>query len=202
MLDRLESVRAGEWYADKRNEFNHALRDRRYGEMFREANLDVDALPADEAGERIRSTTVAVELAAALDEWSYARIQSGASGDRRKHLLRVARAADRDGWRTRLRVAVENEDREALLDLASQDEAAQQLPSTLLALANLLWVPRTPEKAVPLLRAAWQKHPDDYWINYNLAEYSRSSHSPLRRRSDFLQPSGRGPPPAEFMGPR
>src|SRR5262249_4984806 len=108
LLSRLEELWSGEQY--KVGKGSDVREDRHYGEVFREANLDVDALPADEAGERIGRTTVAVEVAAHLDNWSFVRRRSK-PGDW-KHLLRVARAADRDGWRTRLREALERQDAE------------------------------------------------------------------------------------------
>jgi hypothetical protein len=51
----------------KDDKFDNALADRRYGEEFRAAELEVDGLTPEAAAERIRATTVAVELAAALD---------------------------------------------------------------------------------------------------------------------------------------
>ncbi len=145
--------------------------DAEYVEAFREANLDVDVLSADEAGRRIRATTVPVELASEIDEWAGIRHRRRVPGeaDRWKHLYRVARAADPDPWRSRLREALEREDLEALKELASQDEAAVQLPATLRALTTSLRGAAAYDQAVLLLRKAQRLHPEDFWINYDLA---------------------------------
>jgi tetratricopeptide (TPR) repeat protein len=171
LLAKLEDLRSGQWIASKSGAFNRALLDRRYGETFREGHLDVEALPAAEAGERIRGTTAAVELAAEIDNWTYQLRWVGAGGDRRKHLMQVAREADCDDWRTRLREALESTDRKALVELAAQEEAKDLFPSTLLALANTVHQANAREQAVALLRASQRQHPDDFWVNYNLAEY-------------------------------
>jgi tetratricopeptide (TPR) repeat protein len=169
LLTRFEDV-TQDWIASKDSTFNHARQDEIYGQLFRESGLDIDALPVAEAGERIRGRTAPVELAAALDAWSYSRrLLAPGEGDRWQHLLRVARAADPDGWRTRLREALERKDSAALAELASQDEAAHQLPPTLGAMFIAPVVNGNTNLAVTLLRKAQRQHPDDYWINDNLS---------------------------------
>jgi serine/threonine protein kinase len=168
LLSRLEEVRwemVEVWFG----EHSWAIGDRRFGEVFRDANLDVQALSAVEAGERIRRTTVAAELAAVLDDWaSIRRALRPLDEAAWKHLFQVAREAERDGWRTRLREALESRDREALLELAASDEAVQLLPSTLHALGSALDEEGTVKQAEALLRAAQTRYPDDFWINYYL----------------------------------
>src|SRR5262249_57045820 len=75
LLERLENVRL-EYAAAVKDEagggghFNWELGDKLYREAFQEAGLEVEAWPAQEAGERSRGTTVAAELAAGLDDWA------------------------------------------------------------------------------------------------------------------------------------
>jgi serine/threonine protein kinase len=145
----------------------HALR---YGEILREANLDVEAMPVDEAAERIRTSSVALELAAVLDEWSIWRSRDRHDEVSWQHTLRVARAVDPDGWRTRLREALERKDREGLLDLAASDQAANLLPPTLHALAMAIRNMDARDAQIALLRKAHWLHRDDYWINAMLGE--------------------------------
>jgi serine/threonine protein kinase len=73
LLDRLENVRLEIQTAPRDDHFDSEGADRQYGEAFRAAGLDVESLPAVEAGERLGGTTVAAELAAALDHWALAR---------------------------------------------------------------------------------------------------------------------------------
>ena len=139
LLAKLEELRSGEWNAGQDNGINQRHRDQLYSKIFREGNLDVDALPAGEAG-GYRGTTVAVELAAELDDWAFVRREW--SRARRRQLEAFA-----TGGTARIQTpggpgceALERNDGVALMGLASQDEAAQQFAPTLLFLANELFV--------------------------------------------------------------
>jgi tetratricopeptide (TPR) repeat protein len=179
LLTRFEDVLL-QWISSENGGWNLTRKDELYGRIFRESGLDVDALSVAEAGERIRGRTAPVELAAALDEWYFVRRYKPAPGEdygrspavaaRWKHLLRVARAADPDGWRTRLREALEQEDWGAMADLASQEEAAHQFSPTVMRLFHALdRGAKSVRPAVTLLRRAQRHHPDDFWINLELA---------------------------------
>jgi tetratricopeptide (TPR) repeat protein len=175
LLVRLQDVRL-EMTAIKSGHFDEAMGDRRYGEVFREGNLDINALSVDVAGERIRGTTVAVELAAMLDDWAVAHLVAWPRDYTRwKHLTHVAIAADPDDWRTRLREALVRNDRDTLVELASIDDAAQLLPPSLHALVIALTNAGAFEEADTLLREAQRQHPDDFWINQSLAEILQRS---------------------------
>jgi serine/threonine protein kinase len=92
----------------KGGHYDLQLADRRYAEAFQKAGLDVEGLPAEEAAERIRASSVAAELAAELDQWALIRQYIGGwSPSSWKHLLQVARGADPDALRNRMREAVE-----------------------------------------------------------------------------------------------
>jgi tetratricopeptide (TPR) repeat protein len=86
----------------------------------------------------------------------------------------VARAADSDADRNRLRALVERPDvrkQGAALRALSQDRQVAELPpASILQLATALREAGDPETAVSLLESAAQRYPDDVWINYNLAE--------------------------------
>ena len=72
LLERLENARL-EGSEVKDNHFDVERCNTLFQDIFHDADLDVDALPAGETGRRIRSTTVAVELAAVLDDWAMIR---------------------------------------------------------------------------------------------------------------------------------
>jgi len=174
LLARLDEARlAGT--AVREGHFDGALRERRYAEVFRQGNLDVEGIPMEQAAERLRGSSVAVELAAMLDEWALLRqdlrlrkvLQP--TGDASwKRLLRVARAADPDAWRTRLREAMETRDRRALVELAASNEAVNLLPPSLVAMDGALQHSRATDETVFLLAKAQRLHPDDFWINEEL----------------------------------
>src|SRR5262245_53035982 len=101
--------------AVKDNQWDWNRADSLYGKTFRDWGLDIDHLSPQEAGERIRRSTVAIELAAALDDWSMIRRKVRGAGDASwKNLLQVARAADGDEWRTRVREALGRGDQQTL----------------------------------------------------------------------------------------
>jgi tetratricopeptide (TPR) repeat protein/tRNA A-37 threonylcarbamoyl transferase component Bud32 len=168
LVEKLENVRL-EMTAVDEGHFDYARSNRLYGEAFRGAGLDVEALPPDQVGESIRKTTVAVELAAALDHWAFTHGPDNPKAASWKHLLRVARAADPDPDRSRLRDALMQADKKTLMDLATADTALRFLPSTLCMLTTALRQAGADQNAVTLLREAQRRHPDDFWINTDLA---------------------------------
>ncbi len=170
LLDKLENIRLEKLTAVKDDHFDREGTDELFRQTFRDAGLGVEALPVEEAAERIRRSTVAVELAAMLDHWFLIRV--GMNDPSWKVLLRVARAADPDSLRTRLRDALERKNRQVLLELASSKEVWELPPATLSVLGSILMLgklPRTPTEA--FLREAQRQHPNDFWINSNLYQF-------------------------------
>jgi tetratricopeptide (TPR) repeat protein len=168
LLEALDNARL-EGTAERDGHFDHERANGLYEEAFRAAGLDIEGLPTEEAAERLRLTTVAAELAAALDHWAMLRWLIRGTGDTTwQHLLAVARAADPDGMAARVRDALRTKDRRALLDLAASEEARDLLPPTLQALATDLTQADALGAAEALLREARRRHPDDFWINEQL----------------------------------
>ena len=83
-----------------------------YADAFRDYGVDVEKLGAREAGARLAASPVAVELAGALDQWIFIRRErptprrNSPEDDGVRQLLAVAKAADPDPWRNRLRDAL------------------------------------------------------------------------------------------------
>jgi serine/threonine protein kinase/Flp pilus assembly protein TadD len=176
LLDKLENVRLEQGTAVKDGHFDWEGVDGLYGQTFRDAGLDVWALPVEEAGERIRRSTVAAELAAVLDDWALMRVDiRGVDDPSWKALLRVARAADPDAWRTRVREALERRNRQELRELASSEEVFGLSPATLSVLGSVLRGDKQSRRqAEAFLRKAQRRHPNDFWLNDNLREYFQS----------------------------
>jgi tetratricopeptide (TPR) repeat protein len=162
------------------NHFDRAPVDRRYREVFREFSLELDNGSADEVGKRIRDTSVALELAALLDDWAmWCRWLGSQDEARWKRLLEVARAADPDAGRTRLRDALAMENPvEAVLRLTSVEEGPTLLPWSLSAVAKYVSDAGAHELAEALLRQALRQRPDDFDINVNLSVLLSDSKTP------------------------
>jgi serine/threonine-protein kinase len=147
-----------------------------YAEVFRRAGIDLDILTPAEAAARLlaRPAAVVLHVLPYLDSWSLVRRNDEQARERWQRPLAVARAADSDAERNRLRALVERPDiRKQAADLRefSQDHQVVELPpASILQLASALREAGDPEAAVSLLEAAVQRYPDDVWINYNLAE--------------------------------
>jgi serine/threonine protein kinase/Flp pilus assembly protein TadD len=136
-----------------------------YAEAFAWYGLDVDQLDAGQAAECIRSRTIRLELAAALDTWAFCR--KSLKKDCR-HLLAVARVADPDLWRNRLRDALEQNDARALEELAASARGDELPPATVVLLAKMAQGTAAAEQAVEVLRRAQRHRPDDFWLNHDL----------------------------------
>ena len=151
-----------------------------YQREFRALGIDIDAIPIDEAADRIRARPIRDQLIAALDGWTEIRFvlvkeksetAGKEPGDWRMRPLRVARGADTDEFRNRVRLAVSREDQTALRELAQSPDAIRLPAATLQLLADCLNPSTSGEmvQRMELLKRAQQARPDDFFINYELA---------------------------------
>jgi serine/threonine protein kinase/Flp pilus assembly protein TadD len=171
MVARLEDIRLRISSTKIDGSWDRAGADRDYALAFRDYGIDVDALPPTEAGRQLQTRAIRVELAAALDAWALVRREVASKGDGRwKDLLALARAADDDDLRGRLREALERMDRRALEQLASSSRSEELPVPTAVVLGSTLQATGAVPQAEALLRAAQRQHPEDYWINFTLAK--------------------------------
>lgn len=161
-LNRLTLVRAQQAHdADLR--FNKASADRDYAGAFRDQGPG--APPDDPAGvaARVRASKWATPIVAALDDWAV----SAADPARQDWLLEVARRADPDPWRDRVRDPAVWRDGKALAELARTSPLAEQPVPLLLALGERLSA--TGEDGVGFLRRVQEQYPEDFWATFALA---------------------------------
>jgi serine/threonine-protein kinase len=95
--------------------------------------------------------------------------------------LAVARAADPDPWRNRLRDLFEQgpESRERLLELAAAAPVDDLPPSTLFLLAQAVSLVKiSDDRVTAVLRQAQRKYAGDFWINFMLAKYFETMQPP------------------------
>jgi tetratricopeptide (TPR) repeat protein/serine/threonine protein kinase len=111
---------------------------------------------------RVRASAVRAEVVAALDDWA----SITGPGPRREWLLAVARAADRDPERDRLRQPGLWRDKAVLARRAGEARVAELSPQLATALGRALR--GSGGGAVLLLREAQGRRPHDFWLNFEL----------------------------------
>jgi serine/threonine-protein kinase len=136
--------------------------EREYAAAFKKAGLGQEGEAPTVVASRVPST-VRAEVVAALDDWA------SIAGDerRRRWLLAVARAADPDPERDRLRQPKLWRDGAALARLAWETRVAELSPQLAMALGRALL--ESGGDPIPLLRKAQGHHPQDFWLNFGLA---------------------------------
>jgi serine/threonine-protein kinase len=137
--------------------------DREYATVFAETGLGREGESAAVVAQRIRDSGIAGELTAALDAWS------AFAGEARRvqWVLAIARQVDPDPvWRDRARDPAVRSNRAALERLAGEARAPDQSPQLVLAVSVRLRA--TGGDARGLLCQAWQRHPDDFWLAFQL----------------------------------
>jgi serine/threonine-protein kinase len=140
-----------------------------YAEAFRWYGLDLDRLDPREATERIRACSIRLPLAAALDHWAY--LPGTVRDQTWRQLVMMARAADPDPWRLRLRDALEAGNRRVLEELVRSARADQLTPMTAVHLASFSLGTAAAEPALLLLQQVRQQHPGDFWANHDLGAF-------------------------------
>jgi serine/threonine-protein kinase len=156
-----------------------------YAAAFRAYGVDVDSLDPSAAGRLLATSPVAPELASALDQWAILRrgrvLHDPAGSDR---LVAVARAADPDPWRNRLRDTVGRMGggparRLEVLERLAATADVENLPvASVTRLATSLAIFGRRDTAIALLRRAQASHRGDFWVNADLGRELMASNRP------------------------
>lgn len=152
----------------KENRYHLAKSRPDYQQVFGKYGLRRETMTAEEAAARIqaRPAPIRATLVAALDHWLIlARYEEAPEAD---WLERILSTADPDSWRQRLRAARIQDDRKALEQLATEDDAFTQPPEALYVLQRALRQRDAKAAALALLRRAQQTYPADFWVNHDL----------------------------------
>ena len=174
---------------------DHQIRktDTAYSKIFFDMGINIDEMPVEEAGRRIRACLTWKHLAESLDRWAGIRHQiywfdnpnmttSGGIAkipperffDKKTRLLRIARAADSDDLRSRARLAVEEWDLAAAEYLAGLPEVSRLPSSTLRQLSTVIYYGEGDSRrngGVRLLLDAQIQRPGDFGLNAGCANY-------------------------------
>jgi tetratricopeptide (TPR) repeat protein len=171
LLERLEAIRIGlgEHWDAKRADADYAA-------AFRDAGMDLDRLDPAEAGALLRRRFRPAELASFLDDWAAVRLEAGRAEADRRRLMEAARAADPDPWRDAVRLGVERDDNGAIRKLADDEQALDALPAaSVVLLGRRLTTIGDRAMSEAMLRRAQRLRPDDFWINFTLAQACESA---------------------------
>jgi tetratricopeptide (TPR) repeat protein len=173
MAEALDDIRLQRTAATERaSAFAEA--DAAYARAFRDHDIDVLTLVPEEAAERIRRSSIPAELASALDDWAFMcrGRQSQRAPTTWKQLLAIARAADPDPQRNRVREAFEHltpKDAKAAKELAWSVPVSGLRPGTLLLLGKILNLVGADDELTALMRKSQRERPEDFNFNYDLA---------------------------------
>jgi serine/threonine protein kinase/Flp pilus assembly protein TadD len=152
---------------------------RLYLQWFKEYGIDVASLPVDEAVKRIRTTTIALELALDLD--ACATILRHTRDPLWTKCSEIARQIDPDPWRCQLRDTLSmdvNDRREALRELAATVGDAGLNPRTASMFASLMFDAGEFNAAIEPLKATQRNFPNDFGANMSLAFALANSEPP------------------------
>jgi len=176
MLVSLGEIRLRQSESRDTELFDSAGTDTRYAKAFTDYGLAPGALEINEAAVRVRNSAIRLALVAGLDAWMQVR-----PAQDRDWLRAVADGADDNAWRRTFREAALAADKEKLKALAGQPEALAQPPSVLAWLGSVLAGTGLTDEASAVLRQAQQRHPADFWLNYNRGHFlifsSRQNHA-------------------------
>jgi serine/threonine-protein kinase len=147
-------------------QFNHAGAAQAYAATFRKHGLEVGAAPEEVLAQRIAASPIKKQLLAALDNWAYTALMIQ-DAKTQALVLAIARRADPDKWRDRLRDPAVWKDRQRLKRLAAEVKVDRESPALLKNLDHLL-APLGNDTVV-LLEQAQHLHPQDFWLSFSLA---------------------------------
>jgi tetratricopeptide (TPR) repeat protein/predicted Ser/Thr protein kinase len=137
--------------------------DHLYSEAFARYGIMLNDSAAADAAAVVRSSQVREILLVFLHDWLY-----WALADNRDRLRALIDLADDNRWRRAFRDARSRDDVRVLEELARAPEAMSQPAALLSGLGGALLADGQATEARTLLRAAQQRYPGDFWINYLL----------------------------------
>jgi hypothetical protein len=168
LVQQLDDIRAQSGTIWGPDVFGLEKTDLKYAEAFRQAGLDIDALPLDEAVRQIQSRrTIAAALIAIFDDWIAVRSANGDDAATRR-LRDVLQQADPDLWRRQVREALTRHDWPTLDKLAIASEIDRQPAASVTLIVAAFHAHRRFKAGTSVLHQAQRKFPADYWINHTL----------------------------------
>jgi tetratricopeptide (TPR) repeat protein len=134
-----------------------------YAQAFRDYGLEITTDDVAVLAERIATSHIKQQLVAALDDWDSMSGDLGTSS----RLWAILSRVDPDEWRVAYYLALKNQDPQAFQRLAARIDVEKLSPAFLDSMATRL--KKTGADALSLLERAQQQYPDDFWLNFSLA---------------------------------
>jgi serine/threonine protein kinase/tetratricopeptide (TPR) repeat protein len=172
LVQRLDDIRMDRSVRVQGGHFETETADRDYEATFRGAGLGSPEDNAAFTAARVSDSAVRDTLVAALDDWA-----DVATGERRARILEVARRADPDPTRDRLRDSAAWQDPQTLAKLAREAPADAITPGLAATIGGKL---ANSGEGEEMLRAAQARVPGDFWLNYSLGQVLVQSHRPAQ----------------------
>ncbi|HMC10957.1 MAG TPA: tetratricopeptide repeat protein, partial [Pirellulaceae bacterium] len=158
------------------SDFDFSSADAAYQAAFDAYGIPVAKLSPAEAAREVRASQIREELAAALTDWSIVRMRMNGKRTADSHLLNVARQADPDPWRGRLRKEWK---RDELIEMATSPALEKQSPATLFLFVTAAMHQRANDEPMQTkLRQIQRLHTNDFWLNFALARYFENTEPP------------------------
>jgi serine/threonine-protein kinase len=160
------------------NAFAAASASRAYAKAFAAYGVRGEAGRLDEAAARVAASPIRDQLAAALDDWSFAEPDDALRGRLRALVLR----ADPHDWRR----AGGPFAPPVVRGIGPGVELQGLSPALVVQAANELSAD-DPPAAVRVLEQARRLHPDDFWINFELARRLQEDDADLGRAVEYYR---------------
>lgn len=161
LAERLDLIRMSRGTFTQGGGIDYAEPSRWYGDAFREAGIGQPGDSPNQVADRIKRLAVSSALIAALDDWA-----ACADAQPRDWILSVARQADPDPWRDRVRDNNHWASIEHLQSLADSVKIGEQPVSILVAMGTR-WR-RLGGKPESYLQRIHHQYPSDFWVNFEL----------------------------------
>jgi tetratricopeptide (TPR) repeat protein len=168
MAERLDNINV------KRGQIQFGVRSdqaiaRDYADAFRDYGLWVDIVEPTEAAAQIRQRPIKDRLVGSLNTV----VSLAAGAEERKWSMATAREADPElyAWLDRFVPAIRKRDARAIKEVLASIPPSALTPLNLALFGTILTLAGQPGEAVALLRDAQARHPDDFWINHQLAVF-------------------------------
>jgi tetratricopeptide (TPR) repeat protein len=176
MLMDMENARLQSFVSGKETNSDTAVADQLYNLAFLRYGVDT-TLDPEEITRHIETSSIRSHLTNGLDDWARWR-EANLDPEGSQALRTIARLVDDDPWRQAMRGMAERADRASLEWLAEQKDTMTKPPSTLRSLAHSLRNVGNWALAERVLRRAQAAHPDDFWLNFELAYTIKEKKAP------------------------